>query len=154
MGNLGHIFNVDSTWEDDLTRAMIEGRKLLPEFITYYNTYVGGAFEKAYPVTTAATLGVRESRRILGDYALNLHIKYVLLSMMKSDGFPTRLIYTFQPQPRRRMTNSRMRLSPAPMPTVKPTESRIARWFLKHSIMYLSAVVVLAPIKVCRPPSG
>ncbi len=72
MGNLGHIFNVDSTQETELTRAMIEGRKLLPEFIQYYNEYVGGAFAKAYPVTTAATLGVRESRRILGDYVLNV----------------------------------------------------------------------------------
>ncbi len=71
MGNLGHIFQVDSTREEELTRAMIEGRKLLPEFIEYYHNYVGGAFAKAYPVTTAATLGVRESRRILGDYILN-----------------------------------------------------------------------------------
>ncbi len=71
MGNLGHIFQVDSTKETELTRAMLEGRKLLPEFIKYYNEYVGGGFQKAYPVTTAATLGVRESRRILGDYSLN-----------------------------------------------------------------------------------
>lgn len=72
MGNLGHVFGVDSTQEEDLTRAMIEGRKLLPEFIEYYQKYVGGAFARAYPVTTAATLGVRESRRILGDYILNV----------------------------------------------------------------------------------
>ena len=72
MGNLGHVFGVDSTQESELTRAMIEGRKLLPEFVEYYNHYVGGAFAKAYPVTTAATLGVRESRRILGDYVLNV----------------------------------------------------------------------------------
>lgn len=73
MGNLGHVFGVDSTQEHDLTRAMIEGRKMLPEFIEYYNNYLGGAFANAYPVTTAATLGVRESRRILGDYILNVN---------------------------------------------------------------------------------
>ncbi len=71
MGNLGHIFQVNSTQETELTRAMLEGRQLLPEFIRYYNEYVGGGFTRAYPVTTAATLGVRESRRILGDYSLN-----------------------------------------------------------------------------------
>jgi len=70
MGNLGHLFNVDSTDEQHLTDAMVKGRKMLPEFVKYYNEYLGNAFEKAYPVTTAATLGVRESRRITGDYVL------------------------------------------------------------------------------------
>ena len=72
LGNIGHVFGVDGTNEHDLTNAMIKGRKLLPEFVKYYNQYVGDAFEKAYPVATAATLGVRESRRITCDYVLNL----------------------------------------------------------------------------------
>lgn len=73
LGNIGHVFGVDGTNEQDLTRAMIQGRKLLFEFIKYYNEYVGDAFEKAYPVATAATLGVRESRRITCDYVLNVN---------------------------------------------------------------------------------
>ena len=72
LGNIGHVFGVDGTNEHDLTNAMIKGRKLLPEFVKYYNEYVGDAFEKAYPVATAATLGVRESRRITCDYVLNV----------------------------------------------------------------------------------
>lgn len=70
-GNIGHIFGVCGTEEADLTRGMIEGRRILPEFIRFYQNYVGGPFSNAQPVATGATLGVRESRRILGDYVLN-----------------------------------------------------------------------------------
>ena len=76
MGNLGHIFKVDSTKEEELTEAMIKGRKMLPEFVRYYNEYLGEEFEFAYPVATASTLGVRESRRITCDYELNISDYY------------------------------------------------------------------------------
>ena len=71
-GNIGHSFGVNGTEEADLTRGMVEGRRILPEFVRYYRDYVGGAFRDAYPVATGAVLGVRESRRILGDYVLTI----------------------------------------------------------------------------------
>ena len=71
-GNIGHAFGVRGIEEEDLTRGMIEGRKILPEFVRFYRDYVGGPFRSAKPVATGAVLGVRESRRILGDYILNV----------------------------------------------------------------------------------
>lgn len=70
-GNIGHTFGVDGTDERSLTKAMIEGRAGLKEYEQYYRRYLKG-FEKARLVATGALLGVRETRRILGDYVLTL----------------------------------------------------------------------------------
>lgn len=48
---------------------MLWGRKTLPEYERYYNNYLKG-FEHAGICSTADLLGVRESRRIKGDYEL------------------------------------------------------------------------------------
>lgn len=69
-GNVGHIFGTDGTNDISLTKAMIDGRKINKEFETFYHKYVGG-HENAYLCYTADMLGVRESRRIVGDYQLN-----------------------------------------------------------------------------------
>ncbi len=71
-GNIGHAFDVDGTNEADLTRGMIDGRKILLEYWKYYREYVKGGFAGAYPVLTGSTLGVRESRRIQGDYVMTI----------------------------------------------------------------------------------
>jgi len=70
-GNIGHTFGVDSTDERSVTKALIWGRKLIPEYERYYKQYLKG-FEKMTLVATGSLLGIRESRRILGDYVLNL----------------------------------------------------------------------------------
>jgi hypothetical protein len=70
-GNIGHTFGVDSTDERSLTQALLWGRKLVDEYERYYKTYLRG-FERMNLVATGSLLGVRESRRILGDYILNL----------------------------------------------------------------------------------
>lgn len=70
-GNIGHAFGVDSTDEVSLTNALIEQRKRLVEYEQYYRRYFKG-FEKAEIVSTGAILGIRESRRIIGDYILNI----------------------------------------------------------------------------------
>lgn len=70
-GNIGHTFGVDSTDERSLTAALIRARRSLLEYERYYKEYLKG-FEKMELVATASLLGVRESRRILGDYVLNL----------------------------------------------------------------------------------
>ena len=72
-GNIGHVFGVDPTKEEALTLGMVTGRKALPEFEKYYRNYIGGAFAKARPVATGSTLGIRESRRITGDYVLTVN---------------------------------------------------------------------------------
>ena len=70
-GNIGHTFGVDNTDERSITKALIHGRKLVLEYERYYKEYLCG-FEKMKLVATGALLGVRETRRILGDYVLCL----------------------------------------------------------------------------------
>lgn len=70
-GNIGHTFDLDGTDEESLTRAYLWGRKSLREYERYYKTYLKG-FEQMELAATGALLGVRETRRILGDYVLNL----------------------------------------------------------------------------------
>lgn len=70
-GNVGHTFGVDATDERSITRALIWGRKSLLEYERYYKTYLKG-FEHMELAATASQLGMRESRRILGDYVLSV----------------------------------------------------------------------------------
>lgn len=69
--NIGHIFQLDSTNPKARTDAWIEGRRLLPEFEAFYRDQVQG-FENCELSASASQLGIRESRRILGDYVLTL----------------------------------------------------------------------------------
>jgi ribulose 1,5-bisphosphate synthetase/thiazole synthase len=70
-GNVGHTFGVDGTNEHSLTEALLWGRKSLLEYQRYYQTYLEG-FEQIHLVATGSLLGLRETRRIMGDYVLNL----------------------------------------------------------------------------------
>lgn len=70
-GNVGHAFGVDNTDETTVTEALIAQRKLLAEYEAYYRRYVPG-FEDARLRATADVMGIRESRRILCDYTLNV----------------------------------------------------------------------------------
>jgi hypothetical protein len=70
-GNIGHTFGVDATDERSLTAALVWGRKSMPEYERYYREYLRG-FEKMELVATGAILGVRETRRITGDYVLGI----------------------------------------------------------------------------------
>jgi len=70
-GNIGHTFDVDCTDEVSLSKALVWGRKSLKEYERYYREYLKG-FENMRLIATGSLLGVRESRRIVGDYTLNL----------------------------------------------------------------------------------
>lgn len=70
-GNIGHCYQVNATDERSLTEAMVQGRKLLPEFERFYREYMGGGYSNAGVVSSGSYLGIRESRRIMGDYVLN-----------------------------------------------------------------------------------
>ncbi len=72
IGNLGHIYGVDGTDERDLTRGMLIGRKQAAEYQRFYQEYVSDGYENMALCQTASVLGVRETRRICGDYQLNL----------------------------------------------------------------------------------
>jgi hypothetical protein len=61
--------NVDGTDADDLTRAEIESRKQIPILLNYFRENLPG-FENAYLLDMASQMGVRETRRIKGDYTI------------------------------------------------------------------------------------
>ncbi len=69
--NAGHIYDIDGCDGDSLTRGMVEARKQLLEYRRYYRDYLDG-FGDSEPVISASVIGIRESRRIIGDYILNL----------------------------------------------------------------------------------
>lgn len=68
--NAGHLFQTDAVNQRSLSEAMIRGRRLAAEYTEFFRTYLDGC-ENAVNLTTAALLGVRESRRIVGEYEVN-----------------------------------------------------------------------------------
>ena len=70
-GNIGHAFGVDPLNEESLTKAFVEQRKRLLEYQEYYRKYICGC-ERMELGATGSVMGVRESRRIRGDYQLNI----------------------------------------------------------------------------------
>ena len=70
--NAGHLRNVDSTDPWALSEAMITGRKIAAQYLQAMQDYqpqtVGGSFL----ARTGALLGVRDSRRITGDYIFTM----------------------------------------------------------------------------------
>lgn len=69
--NFSHVFDVDGTNAEQLSRAHIEGRKLVRHLTDFIRRYCPGC-ENAYLVTSGVQIGVRETRRIVGDYVLTL----------------------------------------------------------------------------------
>ncbi len=69
-GNVGHCFHVDDINERSITEAMLYGRKSMTEYEKYYRDFLIG-FENTTLLQTANVLGVRESRRIIGDIVMN-----------------------------------------------------------------------------------
>ena len=62
-----HSRKCHATNAEDLTRIAIEQRKQIQQLVKFYRKYVVG-FENCWLSYTAPILGVRESRRIIGEY--------------------------------------------------------------------------------------
>lgn len=67
--NYNHVYNVDCLSADGLTRGVVEGRDIAFELLAYLRETTPG-FGKADLAATAVLLGVRETRRIEGDFIL------------------------------------------------------------------------------------
>ena len=65
------MLGVDGTNVDDLTRAEIEARGQVLELLRFFHDRLPG-LENCTLLDTAATIGVRESRRIVGEHVLTL----------------------------------------------------------------------------------
>jgi hypothetical protein len=69
MVHMTRIPDVDATDPIELTYAEIEGRRQVREYHRFLRDQVPG-FEKSVIVGTSPSIGVRESRRVIGDYQL------------------------------------------------------------------------------------
>lgn len=67
--NMTHITHIDSTKAEDLAKATIEGRRQAHHLAEVLRKVVPG-MENSYLVSTAPTIGLRESRRIHGEITL------------------------------------------------------------------------------------
>ncbi|MDD5484161.1 MAG: FAD-dependent oxidoreductase, partial [Kiritimatiellae bacterium] len=67
--NSQHTYDIDGTRDEDLTQAFINGRKDVQEMIRLFRQHLRG-FEKCFLVDTAPMMGVRDTRRIIGEYIL------------------------------------------------------------------------------------
>jgi hypothetical protein len=66
--NFTHM-HLDGSSAFDMTKASVEGRKQVREAVNAMRTLIPG-FENSYLIDTAAYVGVRETRRIFGEYVL------------------------------------------------------------------------------------
>jgi len=71
-GNLGHIFNMNAAKVDSLTQGMMTGRKVVQECQAFMRKYAENC-KNIELISTAPVMGVRESRRIMGEYELNIN---------------------------------------------------------------------------------
>ncbi|GIX48083.1 MAG: membrane protein [Candidatus Tectimicrobiota bacterium] len=60
---------IDGTDVDDLTYAELEGRRQVDLYAEFLRTYVPG-FAASYVIEAAPQVGIRETRRLLGQYVL------------------------------------------------------------------------------------
>ena len=68
--NFSHM-HYDGTSVFDLTKASIEGRQQVQEAVHAMRELIPG-FEKSYLIDTAAYIGIRETRRIKGEFILTV----------------------------------------------------------------------------------
>ena len=68
--NAGHVWDVDNTDPSTLSQAIMKGRKLALAYRNALAEFHPAAFGKAFLVATGSVLGIRETRRIAGDYVL------------------------------------------------------------------------------------
>ena len=70
--NAGHLWDVDGTRPETVSRALIEGRKMAEQFRAALAEFFPSAFGNAFLANTGSLMGIRETRRIVGDYELTL----------------------------------------------------------------------------------
>ncbi len=69
--NFSHVFDIDATDAAALSAAHAAGRELVQQLAAFIRKYLPGC-ENAQLVSTGIQIGVRETRRIVGDYVLTL----------------------------------------------------------------------------------
>ncbi len=67
--NATRVYGVDGTRAEDLSRAEIETRRQMLQLAAFARTSIPG-FERSFILDSASTIGVRETRRIRGEYLM------------------------------------------------------------------------------------
>lgn len=67
--NFGHAFGLNPLDAASVTEAEMKSRARLPELMAFLKKYVPGA-EQAVLASSGPSIGIRESRRVMGDYVL------------------------------------------------------------------------------------
>jgi len=70
--NAGHIWDVDNTQPETVSRAMVIGRKMAASYRDALAEFFPEAFGNCLLVNTGSLMGIRETRRVNGDYVLTL----------------------------------------------------------------------------------
>jgi len=70
--NAGHLWDVNPIDPASITRAMMLGRRIARQLRDGLAAYHPAAFGGGYLAATGSLMGVRETRRIVGDYMLTL----------------------------------------------------------------------------------
>jgi len=70
--NAGHLWEVDNTDPVSISKGLILGRKIAHQFQLALAEYAPKTFASAFLVSTASLIGIRETRRIIGDYYLTV----------------------------------------------------------------------------------
>jgi hypothetical protein len=68
--NAGHLYEVDGTDPATVSKAMAAGRAKAAQFRDGLARFHPEAFGRAFLVETASLMGIRDSRRAMGDYIL------------------------------------------------------------------------------------
>jgi len=69
--NTGHVFGVDNTDPASTSKALIQGRQMAAQYRDAF-AECHPAFADSFLAATGSLLGVRETRRIMGDYVLTV----------------------------------------------------------------------------------
>ncbi|MDF3056001.1 MAG: tat (twin-arginine translocation) pathway signal sequence [Rariglobus sp.] len=70
--NAGHLFHVDNTDPEGMSRALVAGRRMAVAYRDALAEFFPAAFGNAFLATTGSVVGIRETRRVVGDYVLTL----------------------------------------------------------------------------------
>jgi hypothetical protein len=70
--NAGHLFDVDNTDPINLSDALVMGRQMAAAYRDALAEFHPAAFGNAFLVATGALMGIRETRRVIGDYVLTV----------------------------------------------------------------------------------
>lgn len=70
--NAGHLYNIDNTKPETVSVALMRGRHIAAAYRDALAEYFPEAFANAFVVATGSLMGIRETRRIVGDYVLTV----------------------------------------------------------------------------------